>query len=236
MYQTSRPNIPEVIRREVEVEAGHECSVVGCPEHTYLEIHHINQNRDDNRKENLILLCDKHHKMAHAKVIDRKALQSYKQILNARATGNAYSRGLEGDRVLRFLDAIRSVLSYLDDSGWSYADSETGYWFEQQVYLNLSAFFQNIQSYNLELRSYDSSARDRQDRIVDLLRQILDVRSDKRYVYNGGYCANFVPASALGTAAYDIEIKRQIENVALKLQAIEALVKELWDYAEYRPA
>ena len=44
-------------------------------------IHHINENREDNRVENLILLCDKHHKMAHAGVIDKKSLREYKKLL-----------------------------------------------------------------------------------------------------------------------------------------------------------
>ena len=81
IYEEVRPTIPAELRRKVNVEAGHECSVKGCSEHTYLEIHHINQNREDNRLENLILLCDKHHKMAHANIIDRKALKEYKLLL-----------------------------------------------------------------------------------------------------------------------------------------------------------
>lgn len=40
-YGANRPIIPAYIRREIEVEAGHKCSVSGCHEHTYLEIHHI---------------------------------------------------------------------------------------------------------------------------------------------------------------------------------------------------
>jgi HNH endonuclease len=73
-YDQPRPEIPAGLMREVEVESGHMCAVARCGEHTYLEVHHINQNREDNRIENLILLCDKHHKMAHAGVVDRKAL------------------------------------------------------------------------------------------------------------------------------------------------------------------
>ncbi|EKN3949049.1 HNH endonuclease signature motif containing protein [Yersinia rochesterensis] len=65
----------------MEVESGHCCSIKGCNEHTYLEIHHIDENRNNNKQENLIVLCDKHHKMAHANVIDRKALKQYKALL-----------------------------------------------------------------------------------------------------------------------------------------------------------
>ena len=77
-YTQPRPDIPAELRRAAEVEAGHTCLVTRCGEHTYLEVHHINGNREDNRLENIALLCDKHHKMAHANVIDRKALDSYK--------------------------------------------------------------------------------------------------------------------------------------------------------------
>ena len=86
-YEGQRPSIPADIRRQIEVEAGHQCTVKNCNEHTYLEIHHINQNREDNSIDNLILLCDKHHKMAHKNIIDRKALREYKKLLN---TQNQY--------------------------------------------------------------------------------------------------------------------------------------------------
>jgi len=81
-YNKSRPNIPTDVSRAVKVEAGHTCAIKGCLEHTYLEIHHINDNREDNNLENLILLCDKHHKMSHSNVIDRKALRAYKKLLD----------------------------------------------------------------------------------------------------------------------------------------------------------
>lgn len=81
-YTDKRPSIPAEIKRKIEVDAGHQCTIKNCYEHTYLEIHHINENREDNRIENLILLCDKHHKMAHANKIDRKALKEYKKLLN----------------------------------------------------------------------------------------------------------------------------------------------------------
>lgn len=79
-YEDSRPNIPAEVRRSVEIESGHRCAVKGCFEHTYLDIHHIDNNRENNGVENLILLCDKHHKMAHANVIDRKSLREYKRL------------------------------------------------------------------------------------------------------------------------------------------------------------
>lgn len=79
-YENSRPSTPAEVKRAVEVESGHQCAVKGCFEHTYLEIHHIDHNRENNAVENLILLCDKHHKMAHANIIDRKSLIEYKKL------------------------------------------------------------------------------------------------------------------------------------------------------------
>ena len=81
-YENDRLIINAETRRAIKIEAGHTCSIKTCTEHTYLEIHHINENREDNSLNNLILLCDKHHKMAHANKIDRKSLQEYKKLLN----------------------------------------------------------------------------------------------------------------------------------------------------------
>jgi hypothetical protein len=81
-YENERPSISAEIRRKIETDAGHKCTIKECNEHTYLEIHHIDLNRENNSLENLILLCDKHHKMAHKEVIDRKSLKIYKDILN----------------------------------------------------------------------------------------------------------------------------------------------------------
>lgn len=81
-YDKSRPTLTADIERAVKVESGHACAIKNCMEHTYLEIHHINENREDNRIENLILLCDKHHKMSHSGVIDRKSLHEYKKLAN----------------------------------------------------------------------------------------------------------------------------------------------------------
>lgn len=81
-YEDVRPTISAELKRAVAVESGHCCAIKGCGEHTYLEIHHIDENRENNVLANLILLCDKHHKMAHRNVIDRKALREYKRLLS----------------------------------------------------------------------------------------------------------------------------------------------------------
>jgi len=91
-YDAARPKIPAELERMVKTEAGHKCAIKWCSEHTYLEIHHINENREDNRIDNLILLCDKHHKMSHADAIDRKSLKIYKQFLHMDNHGSLLER------------------------------------------------------------------------------------------------------------------------------------------------
>lgn len=99
-YENLRQSIPADIRRTVEVESGHACAISRCGEHTYLEIHHINEDREDNRVENLILLCDKHHKMAHADVIDRKSLRAYKAEL----------KKIHGKSILERLETLEKLM------------------------------------------------------------------------------------------------------------------------------
>ncbi|RYY26142.1 MAG: HNH endonuclease [Sphingomonadales bacterium] len=80
-YEDPRPSIPAGVARLVLVEAGHACAVKECRDHTYIELHHIDENRENNNPANLIVLCDRHHKMAHAGKIDRMALRMYKDLL-----------------------------------------------------------------------------------------------------------------------------------------------------------
>jgi hypothetical protein len=83
LYDSARPHIPADIRRLVLVEAGHGCALRVCGETTYVELHHIDENRENNDPANLIALCDMHHKMAHDGKIDRKSLRLYKERLSA---------------------------------------------------------------------------------------------------------------------------------------------------------
>ncbi|ELA9306998.1 HNH endonuclease [Vibrio parahaemolyticus] len=234
IYDDERPDIPTNIEREIKVEAGHNCSVTGCLEHTYLEIHHINENRNDNRKENLILLCDKHHKMAHRGVIDRKALRAYKEKLARNDALGSFVQGTERDRVRKFLDSVSKVFSYNDYGEISWAGSETGYRFEEEVYENLIDFCGNLSFYQLDLRSHDQVARNNQDRIVDLIQQILSIRENGNYRYNGSYCSRFIPRAKPGTPQYDQEIDSQKKIVYDRLYEIQGLCSELWDYVERR--
>jgi hypothetical protein len=81
-YDNARPHIPADIRRLILVEAGHGCALKVCGETTYVELHHIDENRENNDPANLIALCDMHHKMAHEGKIDRKSLRLYKERLS----------------------------------------------------------------------------------------------------------------------------------------------------------
>jgi len=82
-YDRARPHVPADVRRLVLVEAGHACALRVCGETTYVELHHIDENRENNDPANLIALCDMHHKMAHDGKIDRKSLRLYKERLSA---------------------------------------------------------------------------------------------------------------------------------------------------------
>jgi len=80
-YENSRPHIPAEIERQIKTEAGHKCTVKHCNEHI-AEIHHIDGNRENNVIDNLIYLCDKHHKLAHSGNISRQDLREYKKLLS----------------------------------------------------------------------------------------------------------------------------------------------------------
>jgi hypothetical protein len=41
------------------------CEAEGCTHEGRVEVHHINKDRDDNRRENLRILCRKHHNAEH---------------------------------------------------------------------------------------------------------------------------------------------------------------------------
>lgn len=112
-YEKSRPNIPAELRRSVETESGHHCSIKDCFEHTYLEIHHIDNNRENNVIDNLMLLCDKHHKMAHANIIDRKSLQKYKQLNLCSTPDSSNLISSEINSLLHVVDIYER--EYLDD-------------------------------------------------------------------------------------------------------------------------
>lgn len=131
-YKKQRPGIPADIKRGALIEAGHKCSIPGCNEHTYLEVHHINGNREDNRLENLIILCDKHHKMAHGNIIDRKSLREYKRLNFEKATQNLNDYkslaqiALASDQKLQQIDdTLERIISLLENNNTKNHPSQT---------------------------------------------------------------------------------------------------------------
>jgi len=75
--------MPLDVRRKVLLECGHKCSIPQCPVKHGLEIHHINGNRADNREENLLVLCTKHHRMVRARGsrLDREKCEQLKRMI-----------------------------------------------------------------------------------------------------------------------------------------------------------
>ena len=81
--QGTRPTIPPPVQRKVVFECDHTCSIPKCRVTVGLEIHHINCKRYDNREENLLVLCTKHHRMVHAprSKLDRATCEQLKRTI-----------------------------------------------------------------------------------------------------------------------------------------------------------
>lgn len=223
-YDDPRPPISAELRRAVEVESGHACAVARCGEHTYLEIHHINENREDNRVENLVLLCDKHHKMAHAGVIDRKALHEYKRLLR-----EAYSTGL-AERVRR----LEELLAQGEDAAKSSAPTEPPHGADPDLPVKHVALRSDLMHLTLEQLALSRFERDagfileRQPRFIrgdtrlalDAVRQDDDMAEDvvvevrwlrKRYL-DGPIWARQIDAA---TSAYEMLTGRKARGVLI---------------------
>lgn len=109
-YDKGRPHIPAEVKRQVMTEAGHCCIVQLCNEHI-VEVHHIDENRENNDPENLAVLCDKHHKLAHRGTISRMDLRKYKELLSKVAHPTPMmATATEHDRKL--LKEINEIFSY----------------------------------------------------------------------------------------------------------------------------
>ncbi|TON39598.1 HNH endonuclease, partial [Vibrio parahaemolyticus] len=136
MYDKNRPSIPAELRRSVLVRAGHGCEISGCPEKAYVEIHHIDCNRENNVIGNLIALCGAHHRMAHEGKIDRKSLASYIQ----KNESLTYTHADEVARVLKFLDKIKACLTEYGNGYPEPVGSELYYFFTKSVYVEMFNF------------------------------------------------------------------------------------------------
>jgi len=83
--KTVRTAIPASIRRQVLVEAGHQCAIQTCRSGADIDVHHIvpwakSRNHDP---ANLVALCPNCHRRADRKEIDRQSLRQYKLICQA---------------------------------------------------------------------------------------------------------------------------------------------------------
>jgi len=112
IYNQQRPNIPAAVKRQVMTEAGHCCIVQHCNEHI-VEIHHINENRENNDPSNLAVLCDKHHKLAHRKTISRMDLKKYKELLLNPVQPNPLMLSTHDQKLLKEINEIFSIETIL---------------------------------------------------------------------------------------------------------------------------
>ncbi len=87
----SRPSIPNGLKRQVLVEAGHRCAIPIC-RHIEVDIHHVVPWAKDqvHEYENLIALCPNCHRRADKQEIDRKSLRAYKA--NLRSAHDRFSQ------------------------------------------------------------------------------------------------------------------------------------------------
>ncbi len=81
MVTEPRKHFPMKLRRELHVECCHKCSIPNCLIQVGLQPHHINFKRNDNRKENILMLCPNHHDLATKRIITRLECQLYKKNL-----------------------------------------------------------------------------------------------------------------------------------------------------------
>ncbi|WP_419735800.1 HNH endonuclease signature motif containing protein [Pseudomonas sp. COR18] len=231
-YSQGRPNIPEPIRREVMTEAGHKCSVRHCTGF-YVDIHHINENREDNRPANLIVLCTEHHRMAHDKKIDRLSLGQYKADLKRDASSLQFVRATEGDRAFRFLEIINEILSYNNEGEIINILTGAGYDFPIEIYHKIQQFLENNFHYEQALRSHDPELRNNQDMIVERLAKIKVLIDSPRY-RPLAYDFRYIPLARPGSSAYDKEIYDQIKLVDELVGSIFQLLHEISIYSSLR--
>ena len=79
----TRPAIPQQLRRDVLIEAGHRCAIPTCRQ-TPIEIAHIVpwEEVKEHTFDNLMVLCPTCHTRFDKGEIDRKAMQQYKANLS----------------------------------------------------------------------------------------------------------------------------------------------------------
>ena len=214
------------------VEANHKCTIPNC-NNVYLDIHHINENREDNRPANLIVLCTEHHRMAHDKKIDRLALAMYKANLRKEVSSSQYVRSSESDRAYRFKEELSRVLTFNNEGEVMYILTGAGYDFPIEIYNKAKRFIENSHYYEQSLRSHDPELRATQDQLVQLLAQVTALIDSPRY-RPLAFDYRYIPLARPGTKEYDKEIADQIKLVDDLLRKIFHLLSEVSNYSSIR--
>jgi hypothetical protein len=76
-----RKPIPRETQLQLLIQCGYKCSMPKCSTTESLVFHHINKKPDDNRRENIIVLCAVHAHLADTGRITAKACKRLKQML-----------------------------------------------------------------------------------------------------------------------------------------------------------
>lgn len=214
------------------VEANHKCTIPSC-NNLYLDIHHINENREDNRPSNLIVLCTEHHRMVHDKKIDRRAMAMYKANLRKDISFSQFVRSSESDRAYRFKEELSNILSFYNEGKVIHILSDAGYYFPIEIYNKAKRFIENDNFYEQSLRSHDPDLREAQDLVVQLLAQVTDLIDSPRYTPIA-YDYRYIPFAQPGTKEYDKEISDQVKLVDGLLGKIFHLLGEISNYSSIR--
>ncbi|EPW3765402.1 HNH endonuclease signature motif containing protein [Vibrio fluvialis] len=218
-YKEERTSIPAAIEREVKTMSSHCCAMPHCSIDDYLEIHHIDQNRENNRVENLILLCDRHHKMAHDNKIDRKALRIYWGMLRNKA--NSFNPADECHRVLNFIDWMKNIVcevEYDDEgNGSRWLNGSMLEYFEYHIYDAIENL--DYQHYNTRLRSFDPVAREVQDEMIQIVEELKEFVDQNHYI-SLHRCFKLAP---------DVGYECYSRQLVSKLNRGERLIRNLGD-------
>ncbi len=235
IYNESRPHVPERIREDLLVESGSRCSVPRCPENfTYYDIHHINFNREDNRPENLIVLCLVHHRMAHdGKKIKASLLRRYKHELKRDLTSIGFVRSIESDRAYNFKEIVLDALRYQDCEEYRQILKGAGFDFPIEIYFKLKNILESGADYEQRLRSHDPDLRSKQDEVMDLIGQLVGIIDESKYrVLADDY--RFMPDAALDTQEYWDQVDKQNDIVDSLVLKILQIMRTITEYASAR--
>ncbi|MHC8400309.1 HNH endonuclease signature motif containing protein [Pseudomonas sp. MDT1-17] len=205
-----------------------------CTENfTYNDIHHINENREDNRPENLIVLCLVHHRMAHDGKIKAETLRQYKNELKRESFSVAFVRAAESDRAFAFKEIILDILHYHNADDYILILTGAGYDFPIEIFNKIKDFLCNELDYEQRLRSHDPDLRAKQDEVVDLLQQIVEVIEESKYrVLGDDY--RFMPCAPLDSNEYWGQVEEQDNFIDSLVLRVVHIMRSISEYASAR--